>query len=180
MKKEKKQGFTLIELLVVVLIIGILSAVALPQYQKAVEKARATQALTLIKSISQAARSYYLANNQYPTSFNELDVAVPWTGTTITLNGISDSRSNADWALEIYSGGTHEIYMVRLSGPYAGAGFIIPLDTETNLWTEDNIYCAEWKEGNYVFGKTSGDYCSKIFAGSLIYPAGVVKIFSMP
>ena len=57
-----KKGFTLIELLVVVLIIGILSSIALPQYTNAVEKARTSEALSMIGSLKTGIDAYVLAN----------------------------------------------------------------------------------------------------------------------
>ena len=60
--QKKNKGFTLIEMLVVVLIIGILAGVALPQYQKAVEKAKLTEALENIAVIESAAQRYILAH----------------------------------------------------------------------------------------------------------------------
>ena len=60
-ERKMKKGFTLIELLVVVLIIGILSSVALPQYTKAVEKSRCAEAESVLASLRVAAEECLLA-----------------------------------------------------------------------------------------------------------------------
>ena len=64
---KQKRGFTLIELLVVVLIIGILSAIALPQYQKTVYKARMAEVPIRVKAMEQAINLYTLENG-FPAS----------------------------------------------------------------------------------------------------------------
>ncbi len=105
MKNVNKKGFTLIELLVVVLIIGILAAVALPQYFKAVEKSRATEALSIMGSIAAAMERGRLVDsaNKYPTSLAELDIEFSNVdGTAATSSKITTNN----FEITITGGGT--------------------------------------------------------------------------
>lgn len=78
----KNKGFTLIELLVVVLIIGILAAIALPMYTKAVEKARLAEALLNAKAIEESLKRAVLENGSFPDCITDGTLDITLTGGT--------------------------------------------------------------------------------------------------
>ena len=71
---NKKRGFTLIELLTVVLIIGILTAIALPQYRKSIQRAETVDAIINLKTIFDGAKRKYMTSSAWPESMDGLDV----------------------------------------------------------------------------------------------------------
>ena len=72
-----KKAFTLIELLVVVLIVGILAAIALPQYQRAVDLSRTKGTFPVIRAIVEAEKAFYMENGRYTKDFEELSIDFP-------------------------------------------------------------------------------------------------------
>lgn len=174
-------GFTLIELLVVVLIIGILASVAMPQYNKTVEKSRATQALAILKSLYAAQETYYMANGSYATSFDELDLSVPWTGTTKWFTLGHDTRANENWSLQIYNDGMGNcaIYLGRISGEYKGTGFTIGLSGNNG---QDNgvLFCGERKSIGISYEKEAGSYCVQIFGGTKVFEDPGLRRYRLP
>ena len=79
-----KKGFTLIELLVVVLIIGILSAIALPQYRRAVERARIVQVKTILTTLY---KNYQLCTTEFGTNATECNNNNLWNRLSIEMPG---------------------------------------------------------------------------------------------
>ena len=88
-QQNHKLGFTLLELLVVVLIIGILAAIALPKYQRVVERSKMAEAVTIVKTIAQAQQRFYMINNRY-ADCRDLEAL------DIDLGGSSDCRYPTD------------------------------------------------------------------------------------
>ena len=136
-------GFTLIELLVVVLIIGILSAISIPLYQRAVEKSQFSSGFPLAKTLVQQQELFYLANGYYAKSLSQLDISMPngteslccgehllyqfnhgWRG-ALVANFCPGKAQSEDSAQCYYSGSqaTYSIYYEHAGdyfAPYAG------------------------------------------------------------
>ncbi|WP_428897432.1 prepilin-type N-terminal cleavage/methylation domain-containing protein [Parelusimicrobium proximum] len=93
------KGFTLIELLVVVLIIAILAAVALPQYAAAVDKARGSEAILMLRAIDDAQKRYYLQNDSWPSAFAQLDIDVPGRDMTCVDGHACKETSNYTYGI---------------------------------------------------------------------------------
>jgi len=168
---RKNTGFTLIELLVVVLIIGILAAVAVPQYQKSVEKGYAPQMMFAVRSVAQAQQRYYLENGNFADKFSDLDIDydnLPLKPATFSPYGLSSSdavRGNNNFVV-FFAKTTRflSIIAVRTTGKYAHAGFEMYLSDNVTPDVNKNFGCVEIYTNNRFTG-AAGSYCG-MFATS--------------
>ena len=165
---KNKQAFTLIELLVVVLIIGILAAVALPQYQKAVWKSRATQLFTSVRSLAMAQEAHYMATGEYATSFGELDLDFSSLESGASSGPSVESgdaaRKNDFMQLIINRAGNQFIFSrgVFLSGPYK-LGSLIRVHYDSGS-LENKMYCAESKAS----AAETNRFCAKMYNATVL------------
>lgn len=80
-----KKGFTLLELIVVIIVLGVIMAIALPQYFKVVERGRTAEAVNVLGVLRAAQIRYYAQNSRFTNTLANLDVDV----TTPTYYNIS-------------------------------------------------------------------------------------------
>ena len=154
--QSTRRGFTLIELLVVVLIIGILAAVAVPQYQKAVEKSRIAEARVMLNAIYQAYQVRVLRDGLPPNEaqgwedlFSKMDIELPGEIQTC-FNDDPECVDSKYW--RYHNEGSLAIFAERLDGKFDNDAGQYPYTLVLDLAT-----------GEIACGNEQGTTCTDLY-----------------
>ena len=109
--RKRFHGFSLMEVMIVVVIIGILAALAYPNLEKYLKRARQTEAKTNLSAIYTAQKIYFTLHQSYAEDINELDLSLvqgdPYTFTmeasTSTFKAQAEGNIDDDDALDIWT-----------------------------------------------------------------------------
>lgn len=160
---KNKKGFTLLELLVVVLIIGILAAIALPQYKYAVAKTKFNTIKNITKSLAESVNRFYMVHDAYPESYQDLDIDFSVTKPNLSTRFYPEGTDYCTfWTDHNQMAACYKTISGKLMGYYAYYNGGKPKNCYTNSIDETHVTnkICQQETGKSEGSCGTGNYCT--------------------
>ena len=137
---RKESGFTLVELIVVVVIIGILSAIAIPSFNNASDKAKQKEASTLLASYAKAAQAFYTENSEVADSVSDLNQYI--TVSACTSNNSQSCKTSQTTSISTLQWNSPTgMYVIQMASDETSTSFTATPKSGWNGYPVASVFC---------------------------------------